>query len=164
MIGNEMTDALNSQMNAEFYNSRLYLSMAAYFHSINLEGAAKWMEVQAEEERGHAMRLYEHLKDRGARIVLSAIDAPPTDWDSPLAAFQAAYEHECKVTAAFDGLTALAAKEKDNAAAIMLQWFVNEQVEEEASTDAIVQKLKMAQDAPGGMLMMDRMLGERGGK
>jgi ferritin len=161
MIGKKMAEALNGQMNAEFYNSRLYLSMATYFHSINVDGAMKWMEAQASEETGHAMKLYEHLKERNARLLLSAIDAPPTEWNSPLAAFEAAYEHECNVSARFDELMALAAQEKDHATAGVLQWFVNEQVEEVASTDAVVQRLKMAQNAPGGLFMVDRLLAER---
>jgi ferritin len=161
MIGEKVAAALNLQMNREFYNARLYLSMAAYFHSINLEGAAGWMESQSQEETGHAMRLYKHLRERGARILLAAIDAPPTKWDSPLAAFQAAYEHECKVTREFDEHVDLARAEKDNATLNFLQWFVNEQVEEEASVDAVVQKLKMIGDHKGGLFMLDHALGER---
>jgi ferritin len=161
MIGEKVTAALNLQMNREFYNARLYLSMAAYFHSINLEGAAQWMEAQSLEETGHAMRLYQHLQERGARILLAAVDAPPTTWDSPLAAFEAAYEHECKVTREFDEHVELARTEKDNATLGFLQWFVNEQVEEEASVDAIVQKLKMIGEHRSGLFMLDRALGER---
>ncbi len=161
MIGKKMTDALNLQMNREFFNARLYLSMAAYFESLNLSGAAQWMATQAQEETGHAMRLYHHLQERGARILLTAVEAPPTQWDSPLAAFQAAYEHECKVSRQFDELLALAQAEKDNATIAFLQWFVNEQVEEEASVDAIVQRLKMIGDHKGSLFMLDRMLGER---
>lgn len=161
MITDKVAEALNLQMNREFFNSNLYLSMAAYFDSINMEGATLWMEKQAEEEREHAFRLYSHLKERGARITVGAVEAPPRTWDSPVAAFEAAYEHECKVTREFDEHMELAESEKDNATRIFLQWFVNEQVEEEASVDAIIQKLKMAKDAPGGMMMIDRMLGQR---
>ena len=98
MINKKVEDALNLQMNREFYNARLYLSMAAYFHSINMKGAAQWMELQSQEETGHAMRLYNHLKERGARILLTAVKTPPTQWDNPLTAFEAAYNHECTVT------------------------------------------------------------------
>ncbi len=161
MIGEKVAAALNLQMNREFYNSRLYLSMAAYFHSINMEGAARWMESQSQEETGHAMRLYKHLQERGVRILLAAVEAPPTKWDSPLAAFEAAYEHECKVTREFDEHLELARKEKDNATINFLQWFVNEQVEEEASVDAVVQKLKMVGERSSGLFMLDRALGER---
>jgi len=162
MIGKKVTAALNLQMNREFYNSRLYLSMATYFHSINMEGAARWMELQAQEETGHAMRLYKHLLERGARVTVAAIEAPPTKWESPLAAFEAAYEHECKVTKEFDEHVALAQAEKDNATLNFLQWFVNEQVEEEASVDSVIQSIKMAKNAPGANFMIDRMLAQRG--
>ena len=135
--------------------------MAAYFGSLNMLGAAQWMAAQAQEETGHAMRLYDHLRERGARILLTALEAPPEQWDSPLAAFEAAYEHECKVSRQFDEHMALAQAEKDHATIIFLQWFVNEQVEEEASVDAIVQKLKMIGDHKGSFFMLDRMLGER---
>ncbi len=162
MISAKITKALNQQMNREFFNSRLYLSMATYFHSINLEGAAHWMEVQAEEETEHAMRLYKHLLERGARVVLEAIPVPPQDWEKPLAAFQDAYKHECKVTQEFDELVELARAEKDYATEIFLQWFVTEQVEEEDLTDSVVQKLLLAENSRGGALfMLDRMLGER---
>jgi len=162
MIGKKVTDALNLQMNREFFNSRLYLAMAAYFESIGMEGAAKWMELQSQEETGHAMRLYEHLKERGARIALSEVAAPPAEWESPLAAFEAAYEHECKVTREFDEHVELARAEKDNATLNFLQWFVDEQVEEEASVGAVVQKLRMIEGAKGGMFQIDRMLAQRG--
>jgi ferritin len=164
MISDKMAEALNLQMNREFFNARLYLSMSAYFESLNLTGAAHWMQLQAQEETGHAMRLYHHLLERGARVVVSALEAPPADWDSPLAAFEAAYEHECKVSREFDEHLALAEAEKDNATVIFLQWFITEQVEEEASADAIVQKLKMIGDHKGGLFMLDRALGQRGGE
>jgi len=162
MIGDKVAEALNVQMNREFFNSRLYLSMAAYFESLNMEGAAHWMQLQAQEETGHAMRLYNHLRERGARILVSAIEAPPAEWDGPLAAFEAAYEHERKVTREFDEHVALAQAEKDNATLNFLQWFVDEQVEEEASVDAVIQKMRLAQGAPGATFMIDRMLAQRG--
>jgi ferritin len=162
MINDKMTKALNVQMNKEFYNSRLYLSMATFFHDINMDGAANWMEKQAEEETEHAMKLYNYLKDRGARILLTEVPAPPTSWASPLAAFEDAYKHECDVTKEIDDLVELARSLKDNATLNFLQWFVDEQVEEEASTDAVVQKLKMAsQGGHCALFFMDRMLGER---
>ena len=162
MIGKKVTEALNLQMNREFFNARLYLSMGAFFHSINMEGAASWMELQSQEEMGHAMRLYKHLQERRARILLSALDEPPREWKSPLAAFEAAYAHECKVSREFDKHLELAAAEKDNATISFLQWFVNEQVEEEAQVDAVAKMLRMAKDAPGATLMIDHMLAQRG--
>ncbi len=162
MISAKMSDLLNAQMNREFFNSKLYLSMATYFYSINLDGFAQWMENQATEETGHAMRLYKHLQERGARILLSAVDAPPTEWKSPLAAFEDAYKHECKVSKEFDELVAKAQAAKDNATVNFLQWFIEEQVEEEASVDNVVQKLKMANNSAGPLMMLDQKLGMRG--
>ncbi|HOG49954.1 MAG TPA: ferritin [Lentisphaeria bacterium] len=161
MLNDKMTKALNVQMNKEFYNSRLYLSMATFLHDINMDGAAKWMEKQAEEETEHAMKIYNYLNARGARILLTEVPAPPTSWASPLAAFEDAYKHECDVTKEIDDLVELARTLKDNATLNFLQWFVDEQVEEEGMTDAVVQKLKMASKGPGALFFMDRMLGER---
>ena len=137
--------------------------MAAYFDAQTLEGFAHWMKVQAKEEMGHAMKFYEHIKDRLGRVSVDAIDAPPAEWKSPLAAFEAVYAHECKVTALIDRLLALAVKEKDTAAAAFLQWFVTEQVEEEAQADAIVQKLKMIGSASSGADRPGRHAGQARG-
>ncbi|MDD4267676.1 MAG: ferritin [Pirellulales bacterium] len=161
MISKKMADALNLQMNREFFNARLYLSMAAFFEALNMPGAAKWMEAQADEETGHAMRLYNHLRDRGARILLGGLEPPPMQWDSPLAAFEAAYEHECEVSRQFDEHLTFAQAEKDHATAVFLQWFINEQVEEEATVGGIVHRIKLIGDHKGGLFMLDRMLGER---
>jgi ferritin len=161
MISDKMSALLNEQMNREFFNSHLYLSMATYCYSVNLDGCAHWMEQQAIEETDHAMRIYKHLQERGARILLTAVPAPPTEWDSPLAAFEDGYKHECKVSKEFDELIAEAQAEKDNATLSFLQWFVDEQVEEESSLDGAVQKLKMAGKSAGAMLMLDRKFGER---
>lgn len=162
MISEKIQDAFNKQLNAETYSGYLYLSMAACFEACNLPGFARWMKVQAQEEMGHAMKFYAHINERGGRVKLDGIDAPPVEWDSPLAAFQAAYEHEQKVTAMINDLVDLAAKESDHAAGVFLQWFVSEQVEEEASADEIVQMLKRIQDAPGPLYMLDHQLGQRG--
>ncbi len=161
MLTERMEEALNQQVNAEMYSSYLYLSMSAYFESINLKGFANWMKVQAQEELLHAMKIYDFINERGGRVKLTAIDAPPTEWDSPLAAFEAVYEHECKVSGLINDLVNLALEEKDHASHIFLQWFVTEQVEEEASADEIVQKLKLMGDARGGLFMLDRELGQR---
>jgi len=162
VLSKKMEEALNAQINAELYSAYLYLSMATYFESINLPGFAKWMEVQANEEHGHARRIYGHVHERLGRVTLTAIEAPPTEWDSPLAAFEATFAHEQKVTGLIHDLVALAAAEKDNAAGVFLQWFVSEQVEEEASVDAVVQKLKRAGDKGHALLMLDHVLGKRG--
>jgi ferritin len=142
--------------------------MEAYFKSLNLNGFANWMKVQTQEETSHAMKIYEFINERGGRIILKAIEGPETEWDSPLAAFEAVYEHEQKVTGLINELVNLAIEEKDHATNTFLQWFVNElqwfvneQVEEESSADDMVQQLKMMEKAPGGMFMLDRELAQR---
>lgn len=162
MIGEKVQDAFNEQTNAELYSAYLYLSMAAQFEAMNLRGFANWMREQAREEVAHAMKFFAHVNERGGRVTLKQIDAPPKDWASPLAAFQDAYKHEQKVTALIDKLVKLAAAEGDDAAGIFLQWFVKEQVEEEASADEVVQKLKAIKDSANGLLMLDQALAKRG--
>ena len=158
MIKEKMQNALNNHVNAELYSAYIYLSMSAYFESINLRGFAHWMKVQAKEEVGHAMRIYNHLIERGGRVILSAIETPQDEWKSSLEAFKAAYEHEVKITGMINELVELSKTEKDNAAYYMLQWFVNEQVEEEQQTDEIAQKLRMIKESANGLLMLDKHL------
>jgi ferritin len=157
-----MEKAINDQINAELYSSYLYLSMAAHFESVNLPGFAKWMRVQAQEENGHAMKLFDYVVERGGRVTLAAIDAPPASWTSPLNAFEDVYAHEQKVTGLISGLMDLAIELKDHATSSFLKWFVDEQVEEEASADRVVQLLKMIGDAGHGIVMLDAQLGKRG--
>lgn len=161
MISENMQKALNGQMNRELYSSYLYLSMSAYFSSINLGGSANWMRVQAQEELIHTMKFYDYLNERGGRVILGDVEAPPSEWESPLAAFQYAYEHEQKVTGLINDLVNLAIEERDHATNSFLQWFVTEQVEEEASASDVVQKLKLAGDAGSGLFMIDQELGQR---
>jgi ferritin len=161
MLKEKIEEAFNKQINAELYSSYLYLSMAAYFASINLSGMANWMKCQAQEEALHAMKFFTFVQERGGAVKLTAIDGPPTTWDSPLAAFKAVYEHEQKVTAMINDLVDLAIQEKDHAANAFLQWFVSEQVEEESTADGIVQQLKLAGDRGGALFMIDRELGSR---
>jgi ferritin len=161
MIGKKMEKALNEQINAELYSSYIYLAMVAYFESENLPGCASWMRAQVQEENLHATKLFAFVCERGGRVILGAIDQPPKDWKSPLAAFEAAYEHEQYITGRINDLVDLALAEKDHASNAFLQWFVNEQVEEETSVDMVVQNLKMAEKAPGAMFMIDRELGQR---
>ena len=161
MIGKKLEKALNEQVNAEMYSAYLYLSMESYFKSLNLNGFAAWMRVQTQEEMMHAMKIYDFINERGGRILLKTIEGPQTTWDSPLAVFEAVSEHEQKVTSLVNNLVDLAIEEKDHATNSFLQWFVNEQVEEEASADEAVQQLKMMENAPGGMFMLDRELGQR---
>ncbi len=153
--------AFNSQLNAELYSAYLYLSMAAYFESINLPGFANWMRVQEQEERVHGLAFYDYVVSRGARVKLQPIQGPPTEWSSPLAAFEAVYAHEQKVTGLINDLVNLAIEERDHAAQIFLQWFVNEQVEEEASANDVVQKIKLVGDAGNSLFLIDRELATR---
>lgn len=161
MLNDKMAKALNDQINAEAYSSYLYLSMAAYFESINLKGFANWMMVQAQEEDLHAMKFFDFVNERSGRVRLQAIKAPPHDWESPLAAFEAVYTHECHVTGLINKLVDLSLKLSDHATNNFLQWFVAEQVEEEASADAIVQQLKLIGTDGHGLFMIDRELANR---
>lgn len=161
MLSKQIQDAINEQINAELYSAYIYASMSAYFQSVNLPGFANWMRVQTQEEVMHAFKFYAYVNERGGRVVLQAIDAPPQEWDSPLAAFEAVYVHEQKVTGLINDLVDLAVKESDHATTNFLQWFVSEQVEEEAGADEVVQKLKLVGDAPGGLFMLDREMGQR---
>lgn len=162
MIGQKMEKALNEQINAELHSAYLYLSMAAYFHSIGMDGMAQWMKVQEMEEKSHAMKFFQHIIDRQGRVSLTAIPEPQFEWSSPLEAFEAAYKHEQYITGRINNLVKLAAEENDNAAGIMLQWFVTEQVEEEANAAKICDQLKRISNSGSGLIMMDHQLGKRG--
>ena len=161
MISKKMGQALNEQINAELYSSYLYFSMVAYFESENLSGFAAWMKAQVLEELAHVQKLFDFINERGGRVVLKAVAKPDAEWDSPLAAFEAAYKHEQMVTGLINELVNLAIEEKDHATNSFLQWFVNEQVEEETTADNVVKQLRRAQGAPGALFMIDRELGQR---
>lgn len=161
MLSKKMQDALNDQITAELYSSYMYLSMAAHFESANLKGFANWMHVQAHEEYMHAMKFYHHILERRGKVTLAGVDAPPNKWASPLAAFEGVFAHEQKVTGLIDKLVKLAAAEEDAATGIFLQWFVTEQIEEEASADHIVFQLRAIKDSPQGLFMLDSVLGVR---
>jgi ferritin len=161
MIKQTIEKAINEQINAELYSAYLYLSMSAYFESKNLGGFAHWMTIQAREEVNHAMKFYNYIHERGGKVSLKAIDSPPGSWKSPLDVFESAYKHEVKVTGLIHKLVNLARSDKDVATENFLMWYVNEQVEEEASADAVVQKLKLVKDSSNGLFMMDRELGQR---
>ena len=164
MIGKSMQDAMNEQINKEMFSSYLYLSMAAYFEDKNLSGFANWMRIQAEEEREHAMKFYDHILERGGRVYLKAIDAPKTDWNLYLEVAEEVAAHEAKVTASIYELYELALKEKDYPAQIMLQWFITEQVEEEKNAAEIVANLKLIKDGGTAVYVLDRQLGKRKGE
>jgi ferritin len=161
MIDKKLQKALNDQLNAELYSAYLYLSMSAYFQTTNLPGCTNWMFVQAQEEQSHAMKFYDYLGRRGGRIELKAIDAPPTEWSSPRDVFEAVYKHEQKVTGLIKVLMELATEQKDDDARTFLQWFVDEQVEEEESADEVLQKLKLTDYKSQELYMIDRKLAKR---
>ena len=163
MISKTMQDAVNEQINKELYSSYLYLSMAAYFENKNLPGFAKWLHVQTDEERGHGMKFYQHLVDRGGRVMLQAIAAPATEWKSYLDVFKEVQAHEEDVTASINSLYELALKEKDYPMQVLLQWYINEQVEEEKNAAEIVQQLELIDAHGTAVLMLDKQLGKRGG-
>ena len=153
--------AINSQVNFELYSSYLYMSMSSYLRSLNLNGFAHWMEIQVQEEIAHAMKLYNFLHERGANVEFGTIPKPKVSWKSPLEAFEDAYAHEQIVTGRINDLVDLALAEKDHATNAHLQWFVNEQVEEESNVLGILQQIKLAEGAPNGLFMLDRELLQR---
>ena len=161
MLSKKMQEALNKQVNAEAYSAYLYQSMSAWAASQGLKGLANWMDCQAKEEMIHAFKIYNFIVERNARVTLTAIDGPPTEWDSPVAVAESVLAHEGKVTGLINGLADLAIEEKDQATRSFLNWFVDEQAEEEASANDLVDKLKLAADSPGGMMMIDRELAQR---
>jgi len=161
MLNAKIQEAFNKQINAELFSSYMYLSMAAYFESRSMPGLSNWMRVQAQEEVVHAMKFFDFINDRDGRVELAAIEGPPVQWDSPVHVFQHAYEHECKVSAMIHDLVRLAEAEKDPAAHTFLQWFVTEQIEEEASAQLMVDKLRLVGDNGAGLFMVDTEAGQR---
>lgn len=161
MISKKMEDAFNDQVAAEYYSAHLYLAMSAYFEASDMPGFANWMRIQYQEEMSHAEKIFDYVIERDGRAILKAFDAPQLEWDSTLQAFEATYEHEQKVTGLINNLMDLAISEKDHAAQIFLQWFVNEQVEEEASVKTVIQQLKLLGDSRAGLFQVDRELGQR---
>ncbi|MEO0079086.1 MAG: ferritin [candidate division WOR-3 bacterium] len=161
MIPKEIEDKFNEQIKHELESAYLYLAMAAYFESANLPGMARWMRAQVQEELTHAMRFYKHILERGGQVVLQPLAILGKSWDSPRQAFEAAYQHEQFITGKINELVKLAQSEGDYPAYSLLQWFVDEQVEEENSTSKIAQDLKLIGDEGRGILMLDRELGQR---
>jgi ferritin len=162
MLKESMQKALNEQINREFYAFYLYLSMAGHFEVENLKGFANWMYRQSEEERGHAMRLFDFVNDRGGHVKLQAIAAPPAEFGSPVSIFEQALEHERKVTEWINQLYEQSIQESDYATRVHVQWFVTEQVEEEDTLTEIVDQLKLAGDNKSALLLLDWELGRRG--
>jgi ferritin len=161
MSSKKMMDSLNNHLNEELYSSYLYLSMSAYFENKNLKGFANWFKIQSQEEYGHGMKFYSFIQQVGGKVALKAIKAPKTNWKSFMEVFAETLAHEKHITGLINKLVGQAMQEKDYATNNFLQWFVNEQVEEEATVEEIINKLEMIGDAKSGLFMMDRELGAR---
>jgi len=161
MISQKIQKALNEQLNAEFYSSYFYLSMSAYFESKDLQGFAQWFRLQADEEYAHAIKIFDYVYQIGGEVKLMKIDGPKTNWDSFLEVFQDTFEHEQKVTKSINDLLELSYAEKDHATVNFLQWFVSEQVEEEATAMQNVKKMEMIGEDKAGLFMIDKELGGR---
>lgn len=163
MLKDSVQKALNDQVKQEFYSAHVYLSMCAWFEDQGLPGFASWMRFQYQEELGHGIKIFDFIVDRDGKVIIEGVEAPPTSWDTPLAAFESAYENEKAVSASIDELYELAGNEKDHATRVMLQWFITEQVEEEASTKQAVDRLKLAGDDSSALLVLDQQFGNRSG-
>lgn len=163
MLNKNVQDAINAQIKNEVFSAYLYLSMSGYFEATNLPGFAKWMRVQWEEELVHALKFFDFVNDRGGRVTLPGIDQPTTEFETPLAVFQKALEHEQLVTGMINSLYALSVKENDYPAQVLLQWYISEQVEEEKNATNIVEQLKRIGNDGSALLILDRELGARKG-
>lgn len=161
MLSKKMQDALNKHLTEEFYSSYLYLSMSAHFEALNWKGFANWFRIQSQEEYGHAMKFYAYILQAGGKVTLKQVDAPKTTWKSVMEAYKDTLAHEQKITGLIHKLVDLAMQSKDYATNNFLQWFVTEQVEEEATVEEIIHKLEMIGDNKGGLYMLDRELGAR---
>ena len=160
-MNKKMQTAINDQIQKEFYSAYLYLAMSAYCQEVNLCGFAKWLKVQYQEEMSHGMKLLDHLLERGAKVELGKIEAPPSEFGSPKAMFEEVLKHEKFITASINKLYETALAEKDYPAQILLQWYVSEQVEEESNASAILESLKMVGDKGAPLMYSDKELGKR---
>lgn len=161
MLKATLLAALNQQINEEYYSSYLYQAMVAYFEDNHLDGCAHWMRLQAQEEHDHALKIFDYVISRGGRVVLAEVKAPPKDWASAQSAFEAALAHEKIMTTNIAKLADLAQAENDHATNNLMQWYVTEQVEEEANVDDILSKLKMVGGDGAGLFLIDRELKTR---
>ena len=156
MLSKKIENALNEQINAEFYSAYLYLSMSAYISDMGLPGFANWMRTQYQEEMFHAMKMYDFLLERGGKVCLQSIDKPKHKWDGIIDIFEDVLKHEQHVTALINDLVNISIDERDHATVNFLQWFVDEQVEEEASVSDMLSQLKLVEGKGSGLFMMDR--------
>lgn len=161
MMNQKLEKAINAQINAELYSAYLYLSMGAYFEEQGLSGFANWMRVQFEEEQFHGLKFFDYVAERGGRVILESIEKPKTKWESPLAVFEEVLEHERHVTSLINNLIDIAIEERDHATKSFLNWYIDEQVEEEASAEDILNQLKLVDGDGRGLLMLDREMASR---
>lgn len=161
MISDKVQAALNTQLNDELFSSYLYLSMSAYFSNKDLNGFANWFRLQSNEEYGHAIKIYDYLHQVGAKVELKEVKGPKTDWDSFVSVFQETFDHEQKISKSINKLVDLAITEKDHATVNFMQWFVSEQVEEEATSLQNLKKIEMIGDNKAGLFMLDKEFGGR---
>ena len=161
MFSNTLQKTINEQINKELFSSYLYLSMSAWFETKNLPGFATWMRLQSDEEYEHAMKFYGHIVDRGGKVELKAIAAPQTEWKTVLDVVKQVAEHEALVTASINALYEQSVSEKDYPAQVMLQWFINEQVEEEKNAGDLVHRVTAVGSNDNGLMMIDHHLGKR---
>ncbi|MCK5242379.1 ferritin [bacterium] len=160
-MNEKMEKALNEQINAELYSAYLYLSMSAYFAAQDMPGFANWMYVQYQEETTHGIKIYKYVLERGGKVILTTIQQPPTEWKDTQQVFEEVLKHEQLVTSLINNLVDLALAEKDHASNNMLQWFVAEQVEEEANAMTILGQIKMVQASKESLYMLDKELSQR---
>ncbi|HEY3321790.1 MAG TPA: ferritin [Planctomycetota bacterium] len=161
MVSKKLQGAINDQIRNEYYSSYLYLAMAAWCESVNMPGFAKWLRVQQQEEWVHGTKFFEFLVDRGATVSLQTLDAPPASYKDMLDLFEHVLEHEQKVTSSINKLYEIALQEKDYPAQVLLQWFINEQVEEEKNATLIVEQIRMVSGKPGALIFIDHHVGKR---
>ncbi|MFV1949838.1 MAG: ferritin [Anaerolineales bacterium] len=161
MFTKKMQKSMNDQIHHELESAYIYLAMAAYFTSENYPGFAHWMKMQFDEEMLHTFRFYDYIHSRGEKVILQTIEAPPAEFDSPLAVFETSLAHEKKITNDIHNLYALAMEEKDYPSLSFLQWFIDEQVEEEEHVGEVVENVKRVSGVDHAMLMLDRELGQR---
>ncbi len=161
MMNKKLEKAFNNQINKELYSEYLYMSMYAYFDRMNLQGFKNWMNVQMQEEHAHAMGMFNYLHERGGKVVLQAIEQPETDWKSPVALFEHVLKHEQYVTSLINKLMDVAEEVKDRAAVSFIDWYLKEQVEEEASVNGVLTTLKLIGDDKHALLMYDKDLAAR---
>lgn len=161
MLNLKVEQSINDQINAELYSAYLYLSMSAWFETENLPGFASWMRVQFQEEQAHAMKFFDYVNERGGKVVLDAIEAPKTEWSSVVDVFEQTLDHERMVTERINNLMDIALEERDYTTESFLRWYIDEQVEEEASAESILSQVERLEGNGNGMMMIDRELGSR---